>query len=272
MGQAWRRLDECFPSGVHPHLSGLHGEGGSSSCMQTFLRSDWAHSAEDAPEMPARFASFCLISEWLAAGGEAAREAGAAGAGAAGDGPAPSHRDPCAMGGAHAPGSALTLAGLCAAVIAQGLVEEGKAIVQRSPSFACSLPALKALVVQRLKRACTRDALSRRLVLEGLLTILIVRSLSLDLLKRPENPRQLLLPLWHLNRGQRTRGSAGGGGFMVECRWMGRRPGSVGTLASVLALGELVEMAVLIGREDSARDLLPMLLLRIVRHPLGLQV
>jgi hypothetical protein len=173
----------------------------------------------------------------------------------------------------------LSLAELCAAMVAQSLLAEGASVVQRCPTFASSLTPLKALVVQRLARSSTRDALSRQLVLDALLTILITRSLSPDLLKRPESPRQMLLPLWHLPRAGRGRtwGRSVHDWGLVDgrgdgCMWMARTPGSLATLASVLVLGELVEMSVLTGREDGARDLLPLLLTRVVRHPLGLQV
>ena len=116
--------------------------------MQTFLRSDWAHIAEDASERPARFASFCLISEWLESG-EAPRSGTMSSCSSAGgDGPTPTA---CRM----------TLAGLCASVVAQDLVTDAKAIVQRSQSFASSIAPLKALVVQRLKVACTPPARAR---------------------------------------------------------------------------------------------------------------
>ena len=48
--------------------------------------------------------------------------------------------------------------------------------------------------------------------------------------------------------------------------------GSLATVAGVLVLGELVGCAVRTGRVNIARELLALLLSRIVRHPLGLQL
>ena len=218
-------------------------------------------SHEDAEQMPARFAAFRRVCSWL---GISAEHAG----------------DTCC----NKQTMRQTLAGLTATVVAQSLMTEAVSLVQRSATFKNSLPHLKALVAHRFARASTRDPFSRQLVLDSLLTILILRSLSPDLLKRPKTPRQLLLPLWHLPRagaGREKRGGLGGsqdwqGWRLVEggrenCeRIMPLRVGSIGTVASVLVLGELVECAVKTGRVNCARDLLALLLSRIVRHPLGL--
>lgn len=223
-------------------------------------------SHEDAEQMPARFAAFKLVSSWL---GILTSER----TGELGD------------GSCNRQTMRQTLAGLTATIVAQSILTEAVNVVQRSATFRSSLPLLKALVSQRFARASTRDPFSRQLVFDALLTILILRSLSPDLLKRPENPRQLLLPFWHLPRAGARREKRGLGGTqewqgwrLVEggqencARIMPLSVGSSGTVASILVLGELVECAVRTGRVGCARDLLALLLSRIVRHPLGLQV
>jgi hypothetical protein len=151
-------------------------------------------------------------------------------------------------------GARLTLAGLSAAVVAQGLLAQSISIVQRNPTFKSCLLPLKSLVMQRVANGggYRRDSFTRQRVLDSLLTFLILRSLSPDLLKRPESARRLLLPLWHLPRTSRGTGQAGRGvrgwglvgGGGGGCLWMAQTPGSLSTLASVLVLGELVETAV----------------------------
>jgi hypothetical protein len=101
-------------------------------------------SHEDVEQMPARFAALCLVSSWL---GIAGRDSTC-----------------CGIGACNKVTSRQSLAGLTAAVLAQGLVAEAVGIVQRSARFRDALSPLKTLVSQQFARARSRDPFSRQLV------------------------------------------------------------------------------------------------------------